>query len=940
MGVLVKNLDWDKPCLGGVAEYLAGLGGASVEGPLDLSGVKVVVQTREGRRRILLALARRAREQGRVLFPPRVLMPEVLLDEQAPPSAGRAELMLAWLTVLGQLKPDGVPALFRTGGSLETLEQRLAWARLLSETQRLLGENLLTCADVVAGGGLPPLEWERWQSLQELEAQCDAILARWGLLNPTAARRKAMEDPGPSNGAAHLVLVLLTDPLPALKPFLEKLAAHPHAPQIHTVTWGPADGSAFDGWGLPDATYWLETHAPRPELEGHLHPSRNSREEALQIAELAAPNLEAPGAVAIGVQTGEVLPDLQHLLDVFDPAGSSFSTTSLYALLGALRRWLATDSFGALVQVLRHPLIHQNLRAEFPEAGLQSLLAACDRIDERHLPDTLADALRLAAKPGDLAVIQPALARWRRQLERAPYGESLLGWLDALGENYRPGAALREEWESWIEVLPGACAAVTRIEPESADSFLGTVLALLEQEMLYPAPDSPGIRADGWLELALEEAPHLILAECADEYLPGTARAHPFLPDSLRRRLGLRHQEARLAHDAWLLSCLERSRREAGRIDYTVARSNRRGEPLKPTRLFFLGSSRGLPERVITAFRPPAVREADPPWTLAWKLRPPAPQTRQPTWESLPVTAFRQYLACPFRFYLRYGLKMESLERSKLEWDARDFGMIAHHALQKLAEDDPLRDSTDEARIAEALQAFADEAIQRHFGTSLPLPLEIQRESLRQRLRAWSAHEAASRRAGWCILPGGVEWSPDKEDDRFRLGGLRITGKIDRIEQHRETGALRVIDFKTSDRAETPDRAHRRQLRKDADDDLPPWAEFEHDGKRWFWCDLQLPLYVWMISLQFPDQPCEACYANLPKTASDTGIASWPELPDSALMEAARACAERCAEAIREGRFWPPRDPGPYDDFASLFPESPEECFDPEYLLAEMEDPT
>lgn len=542
MGVIVKNLNWEKPCLSGVAEYLAGLGAGTGDGPLDLNGVTVVVQTREGRRRLLLALARRAREQGRVLFPPRVLMPEMLLDEQAPPAANHAERLLAWLRVLEGLKPDGIPALFRTGSSLESLEQRLAWARLLAETQQLLGENLLTCADVLEGGHLPPLEWERWQSLQQLETQCDAILEGWGLLNPTAARRKAMENPVPAGGAGHLVLVLLTDPLPALKPFLEKLATHPRAPQIHTVTWGPGDGPAFERWGLPDATFWLETQPPRSELEGHLHPARNTREEALQIAALATPNLESPGAVAIGVQTGEVLTDLQHLVAVFDPSGTSFSTTSLYALLSALRRWLATDSFGALVQVLRHPLIHQNLRVEIPEAGLQALLATCDRVHERHLPDTVADALRLAGDQPTLRAIQPTITRWRQQLEQAPLGESLLGWLDTLGETYRPGPALREEWESWVEALPGACAAVARIEPPTPDRFLGTVLALLEQEMRYPAPDSPGIRADGWLELALEEAPHLILAECADEHLPGTARAHPFLPDSLRRRLGLRHQ--------------------------------------------------------------------------------------------------------------------------------------------------------------------------------------------------------------------------------------------------------------------------------------------------------------------------------------------------------------------------------------------------------------
>src|SRR5690606_11620935 len=43
----------------------------------------------------------------------------------------------------------------------------------------------------------------------------------------------------------------------------------------------------------------------------------------------------------------------------------------------------------------------------------------------------------------------------------------------------------------------------------------------------------------GWLELPLDDAPHVIVTGANEPALPESLNAHRFLPDSLRRRLGL-----------------------------------------------------------------------------------------------------------------------------------------------------------------------------------------------------------------------------------------------------------------------------------------------------------------------------------------------------------------------------------------------------------------
>ena len=52
-------------------------------------------------------------------------------------------------------------------------------------------------------------------------------------------------------------------------------------------------------------------------------------------------------------------------------------------------------------------------------------------------------------------------------------------------------------------------------------------------------PDAAAVEVLGWLELHLDDAPAVILASVNDPWLPESVSADPFLPDALRRVLGL-----------------------------------------------------------------------------------------------------------------------------------------------------------------------------------------------------------------------------------------------------------------------------------------------------------------------------------------------------------------------------------------------------------------
>ena len=296
-----------------------------------------------------------------------------------------------------------------------------------------------------------------------------------------------------------------------------------------------------------------------------------------------------------------------------------------------------------------------------------------------------------------------------------------------------------------------------------------------------------------------------------------------------------------------------------------------------------------------------------PPWRRAWTLTP----RRIVSPSRVSVTALRRWLQCPFRFYLGQVLRMGAVDPAKDELDALDFGTLCHGALEVLGGDPTLRDCRDATVLRNALLAELDRRGRAQFGENLSLPLIIQLESARQRLGQAAAVQADERAAGWVIV---------EVEKKFTLefAGLTVSGKIDRIDRHADTGAVRVLDYKTSDSAAAPWPAHGRAPR--AGETPRGWATFLVDGQPRVWTDLQLPLYRQAVAGLFPGAVVTCGYFNLPKATGDTGLALWDDYPPD-LHAAALRCAEGVCAAIRAGEFWPPseHERADYDEFAALF---------------------
>ncbi len=435
--------------------------------------------------------------------------------------------------------------------------------------------------------------------------------------------------------------------------------------------------------------------------------------------------------------------------------------------------------------------------------------------------------------------------------------------------------------------------------PMTAPEALRTLLSQVEAGRLSALPERGAVEMLGWLDLPLDDAPALIVTGFNEGAVPDAINADLFLPNQLRRALGIMDNDRRYARDAYALSVLAASRE---RLALVVGRRSAEGDPLPPSRLLFACDDETAARRANRFF---GETVAAPLPALHGALRTGRAQSAIPVPQPVPlpepvasmrVTEFRDYLACPYRYYLRHRLRLEPLSDTAMELDGGGFGSLAHDVLHEFARS-PAVHSTDTEEIEAHLSAALDRVAEARFAPAAMPTVRVQMEQLRLRLRAFAAWQAQWAAQGWRIEHAEV--SPEPGTAELAVDGkpMQLRGRIDRIDFHPSTGERVVFDYKTSESVRDPEKTHRKQ------------------GA---WVDLQLPLYRHLVAGLDISGPVRLAYIVLPRETAKVGMlpAEWSETD----LAEADAAAAQVIRGVRAEVFWPPATPPPAfaEDFAAI----------------------
>lgn len=943
MSVERHFLGWDAPVTAKVRDFLLP---PRLSGPVDLGRDLIVVPTAQAGRRLRETLALHCAEQNTALLSPRVVEPIFFLraGEKSANVANQTEVAATWADVLMKVDISQYPGLFPARIPNQDFIWAMHTAEMIQRLRDTLADGARRITEVYQDFGSVLEEQDRWRDLAELETIYLSRLDQLDIEDPYDHMIRKAECPEPPEGVERVVVAAVPDPTPLMVQALEHLAE-----QVSIIILVHAPDSLadhFDNWGRPIAEIWCESHIDFPDSEANVILAGSPLSQGRKVLEVIAEETGrfGPSDIAIGVPDRAVIPFVSaELADsglpTFDPAGKGVREHPLYHLLDAFKSLVNERTYTAFSYFLRHPDVLDFLQKRH-SLSPRWVLEDLDRFQNRHLPTSFEDIpSHLDQEHGgnEFADLKQAVVFVQEQVDNLRDHDVETTVRSLLQSVYqvrtvhpshpqdREFKDVAEKINSILRELASESLSALRIEKEHAMDLL---LARLASLSYYPERKDAPIDLEGWLELLWNDAPFMIVTGMNDGAVPKSLSSDVFLPDSLRSQLNLRRDADRLAIDAYLMRTLIESRKEEGRVCFVTGKTGISGDPLKPSRLLFHCSDEELPHRAGRLFGDPHERRDNYPSTVSFLLRPEPPSDLPESRldpQTMPVSAFGDYLACPFRFYLKHILDMEELDDQKREMDALDFGALVHHALQKMAESEEMRQCEDSSKLSSFLCAEAEGWIAARFGSPPPLQVGIQLNAAKRRLDAAAQEQVRLVQQGWEILHSEMKVES-------QLNNILVRGQIDRIDRHRETGRLRILDYKTSDRAERPEDVHLRFAPQDARD----YAKVHVGGRKKRWVDLQLPLYATLIQSKEELQgQIELGYFNMPKALNDTGVVLWEHFGDE-VLQSARTCAETIIENIRARNFWPPAARVPYDSFEKLFPADVSRCVDVEGFRASL----
>ncbi|MCA9132625.1 MAG: PD-(D/E)XK nuclease family protein, partial [Planctomycetales bacterium] len=831
-------LGWDKPILPAVVQQL--MVQFADETTWDLRELLLVLPGGLAIRRLGELLALAAQEQRKILYPPQMVtagaLPEELYVAKYPFASDLVQ-QLAWSLALQSAPSVELAQIVPVPPPRSAAQQWLELAKIFSGVHRELASDRLNFGKVLAALGDNHPESPRWRALAKIQNRYLAQLDALQLWDIQTARLCALDFREPAT-TKRILVIGCVDLNRTQRGFLEQVAE-----QVEIwIAAPPTATNYFDAYGSLNSSAWQEFELelpPQTLLVGN-SPSDQAELTCACLAELG--ERYHVREITIGVPEGSMISELKYQLDQAGvPArygpGTPLGHSEPALLLSLIGQYVGSRSYTTFAALVRHPAIEMMLAAQKVDVP-RNWLSQLDNYYREALPKVIDRFINTRADGAAVyALVSKAINRWLAKLTDRP--RAISHWVEPLLQALR--VAYGKQSCDLDDPLEGPLHAAA-VQICDAIVSLGDIPADLEPTMSVPelidwllrshagnlvpeADNETAVEMLGWLELALDDAPALIVTGMHDGVVPESVNSDAFLPNSLRRQLGMMDNARRYARDIFSLHVLTRSR---AHLRLVVGKSDANGDPLIPSRLLLACELGQLPDRVMHLVQEDEI-DALPEVEKRWpkrdgpsQLRVPSPTDVKPP-RQMTVTAFRDYLACPYRFYLRHVLKLRGDHDAAAELDAAMFGNLIHDTLQLLGEG-PISRSTDGEELKEFLVGKLHEVATERYGPAPPAAVLIQMEQAQQRLEAFAPLQAARAAEGWEIrfTEQGVGLK-----HQVMLGNsapLHLIGRIDRIDYHPASGQWAIWDYKTSENAKKPISVH--------------WSK--KDG----WQALNLPLYL------------------------------------------------------------------------------------------------
>lgn len=800
------------------------------------------------------------------------------------------------------------------------------------ELNKISPDNATLVASLKARLAVYASEQVRWRKLGELFSRVDALP---GKPSVSALQANWVAQPVWPGQGRLLIVACVPEFSPQLRTALRHLNGRDGGRVEIWVHADAAQKELFDDYGMPRESAWADCDIDLPD--GVIHMA----DDAVALGETARQLAGGLRSDEVVIATGDTaytpalisaFGDCEEGWQLKSPEGRSLLTTDIGHLPGLLADYCSAqlDFFNSMTENSGMQELNAYL-ALLCNRALQCALGAPPAVQagiQRH-SEKLREILLPASVQlfcsylnpdtplpgGDYRELQYLAGSRSREFHA--YAEAVAEFAraccrsESLSErlNFLAAQLVRSYTEEPLRrAVRSLCNAVRNLTAPAFAQHIQSPVFLLEllryqtQETplaLRNAPPAETIAGDvlGWRELTFARGQRVIISAMHEGCIPEPIQGDDFLPESLCRELGIRHESFRTARDAYLLTALLHSRR-GGEVHFLVARQNPDGTPVAPSTLL-LRCGAALPERARALFAESATVSAPPAVPLC-PLRPALPGPEQgglvqpgmlesigqlsparsnpfaDTARTYSPSLLSGFLQCPLSFWLNhlFGLDAGSVyDEDKSELESNECGTLVHAVLQHVVQAVPglaelqamFPAASGTTALAAALTEFAQQkaadewskvymrGCDRH---TQSIPMEIQLRNIEKCLPDFALRHVQDLQAGWRNICCERRLKPT-----FTLADgstARFSMVADRIDFHAESGCWRIIDYKTSSGDKKPLKVHFDEVE---DGENSPFYRFMNVGEYQFplvevafgeggskyyrWKDVQLMLYAY-----------------------------------------------------------------------------------------------
>jgi len=768
---------------------------------------------------------------------------------------------------------------------------------------------------------------DRWSTLKIIEAEYFAQIRSANLKDPDTCICESQPGMADAFPFKRLILTGILNLSKRQESFISLLEESGVPIDIY-IPCDPANMDKFDRFGRPLSGSWICEPIGKDLLDGVIHRVATPRETIAQITKLSRSYSTDADTLVIGTPDDEIGAFCinQGILDkceFYSPDGIPFAHTAWGKLVTGILNWKTAMDLPGLAELVNHAFFRKWM--EFNEVDVLAIQTALNCLSAKHLfqnlqqlndgnlgPIAEVGMVRHLSKNIDALL---SVNRENRITEMVWHFVQNMARCNDLTDDLADSLKILEE------VLQQLDDAIRSGNIPPADQVI-----LLESQLKrirhYPERKMEQRPVVGWLELSWETSPHLVILGLPDNKVPGAFAADSFITPMLCRKLGFYGPEEEAAFHSFRLNLILQSRKKWGKLDIILTDRDLSGDPVLPCRFLFQACESESLERINVLLAERNYSRKSYPREFGASVRIPEPGELN----SMSVTGFAAYLRDPFEFLLERRLHWEAPQPFTMEMDPLMFGDLAHRVLQSLNQSDTGSALTTAEDIFAFLEKEVNDLMLQLFGGDLNVPLQIQGNSLLERLRAASGIIARERQGGW--MPYRVEWAFHDETD-FQIDGVCIRGKIDLLEVNSQSGEYRIIDYKTSEKSEAPERVHLQKLNSSSREPMFAETDFNVGNKSYRWKDLQLPLYQMAVEKSLGVRP-GCAYLCLGKAVKDIRLQEWS--PDDAHASAAQRCAFAIIRNIRDGAYPPPDRISRYDRWAVWFGDDYQQAIDRDWI--------